>query len=100
MKRIRIAFTAFGFLAACAPKVTETITDKDNSGSVAAMSATATKGKSLYSKKCSKCHDLKVIDNYSKESWSKILPNMASKAELTQEERDQVTAYINWELEN
>ena len=57
-------------------------------------------GKTLYSQKCGKCHDLKSVDSYTEEQWSNILPKMGVKAKLTDEEYAQVNAYVLWELEN
>ncbi len=93
MKNFLFLFIATAVLVACSPKVTETETAD-------AMSAEAATGKSVFSQKCKKCHDLPVVDSYSKEKWDKILPVMSEKAKLIESERGQVEVYINWELEH
>jgi len=51
-------------------------------------------GKSVYTTKCTKCHALKVVDNYTVEKWTGILQSMIPKAKLDETESAQVTAYV------
>ena len=57
-------------------------------------------GRTIYQKKCHRCHKLKVIDNYSAEQWDNILPDMASKSRLSDADEALVKAYVVWELAN
>ena len=57
-------------------------------------------GKVVLLTKCAKCHDAPDVDSYSKEKWNKVLNPMIKKANLTEEEANNVTAYVYWELEN
>ena len=51
-------------------------------------------GSSIYSAKCTKCHAAKTVSNYTMRQWDSILKNMVPKAKLSNEEEEQVTAYI------
>src|SRR5438045_1560382 len=53
-----------------------------------------TAARTLYTNKCGTCHSLKSPDSRSEEAWRKIVPPMAQKAKLTQEEQDMVLAYV------
>jgi mono/diheme cytochrome c family protein len=53
-------------------------------------------GQQTYNVKCGKCHELKVANNYTKNRWDVVMKVMAPKAKLTQEETDNVLAYV-WE---
>ena len=57
-------------------------------------------GKVVLLTKCAKCHEAPDVDSYSKEKWDKVLNPMIQKANLTEEEANEVTAYVYWELEN
>jgi mono/diheme cytochrome c family protein len=83
-------------LIACSPKTTESITEADGNMPKAAIG----EGKVVYMKKCSRCHALKTVENFSREQWDNILPNMIRKAELSEEEAYQVTEYVHWEIDN
>ena len=52
-------------------------------------------GKTVYSTKCGRCHDLKNAADYTAERWEKILDEMAPKAKLSDDEKKQVAAYVN-----
>ena len=96
MKKLLFLFIAIGGAIACTPKTAEIIEEKDGGFPTVQIG----EGQSLFVSKCAKCHDLPVIDNYSKERWKDILPKMVVKAKLTDKEASKVEAYINWELEN
>ncbi len=51
-------------------------------------------GKTVFSTRCNKCHELKNPGNYTASSWNNILKRMAPNAHLTLTETDQVTAYL------
>lgn len=97
MKKFLFVFIAGVTVVACSPETTAVVTDSNDEG----MPKTAIgEGKVVYLKKCQKCHDLKKVEDFTAAEWKNILPKMAVKAELTEEEHEQVSAYINWELVN
>lgn len=57
-------------------------------------------GKVIYMRDCTKCHEQKKIKNFTSDQWANILPRMIIQAKLDDTESRQVTAYIEWELEN
>ena len=76
---------------ACAPKsTTEVVKEVEEVEMTTEMSA----GKAIYNTSCIKCHGLKVVENYTKAQWEKILPAMMEKAKLTEEDRQKVHAYV------
>jgi len=86
------------YLASCSPTTTEAVVE--NVSEVAAPTGEAAQGKTIYEEKCQKCHKLKIIDNYSTERWSEVLPVMAEKAKLEGSEETLIGQYVNWELSN
>jgi hypothetical protein len=52
------------------------------------------KGHTVFYTSCTKCHGAKDIPSRSEEQWAGALDQMAPKAELTSEEKDQVWKYI------
>jgi mono/diheme cytochrome c family protein len=51
-------------------------------------------GQNTYNTKCGKCHGLKVASNYTADRWISIMQVMATKAQLTAEEKENVLAYV------
>ena len=51
-------------------------------------------GQQTYNAKCGSCHGLKVTTNYTSERWASILAIMAPKANLTEDEKNNVYAYV------
>jgi mono/diheme cytochrome c family protein len=51
-------------------------------------------GMQTFNAKCGRCHGLKVTTNYTAERWASILAVMAPKANLTEEEKNNVYAYV------
>ncbi len=52
-------------------------------------------GRAIYLTTCTKCHKPKPIDDFSAEKWTtSILPKMAKKAKLTDQELDMLRAYV------
>lgn len=84
-------------LVSCSPKTTTVDTKEET---IKFPNATVEEGFNLQAQHCARCHKLKTVDNYSREQWDKILPNMARKAKLTAEQEATVNEYINWELNN
>ncbi len=57
-------------------------------------------GKVIFMRDCTRCHELKVVKSFTTTQWSNILPRMIIQARLNDTESRQVTAYIEWELDN
>jgi mono/diheme cytochrome c family protein len=53
-----------------------------------------TKGYDIYARSCHKCHGLKTPGNFTNEEWNKILPTMAKRAKLTENEIGLVHNYV------
>lgn len=103
MKKILFVFGLVALAAACTPKIVEVIDEPEPEVTVVtpdpnAMSADALTGKELFATKCTKCHEAKPIKVHTKEQWVGILANMIPKAKLDEVKGAQVTAYVNWEL--
>lgn len=96
MKKILFFFGILALTVACSPKSTEGVSDLEAEAPRTAIM----EGQILYVKKCTKCHEAKVIDNYTPEEWAKLLPIMSVKAKLSDTETHQVTEYVHSELEN
>jgi mono/diheme cytochrome c family protein len=97
MKFKALIFTAFVALASCSPKTTTVETKEE---SIKFPNAKVEEGFNLQAQHCTACHKLKTVDDYSREQWDKILPNMAKKAKITPEQEATINEYINWELQN
>ncbi len=52
------------------------------------------KGRSIYYGACMNCHEPKNINDYGLDEFSHILDNMARKAKLTPEEKNDVLRYV------
>jgi cytochrome c2 len=61
---------------------------------VAADPAMVEAGHAIFTTKCTKCHKLKIVENYTAERWTGILKAMVPKAKLDSTEAAQVTAYV------
>lgn len=57
-------------------------------------------GKVIFMRDCTRCHEQKNIESFTTTQWSNILPRMIIQAQLNDTESRQVTAYIEWKLEN
>ena len=53
-----------------------------------------TKGETIYTNRCGRCHSLKNTYRFSVEDWNAILPVMIKKAGLTEAEAGKVPAYV------
>ena len=51
-------------------------------------------GHEVYDGKCGQCHKLFEISQFTEEEWGKIIPSMARKARLTDDEHDKLVTYI------
>jgi len=61
----------------------------------AAHTALLTAGKTIYTGKCTRCHEAKPVANWNAEEWKPILKSMIKKTRLDSLESAQVTAYVN-----
>jgi len=52
------------------------------------------KGRQLYVLKCSGCHSLHRPDELSPQQWEKTVPEMMTRAKLTQEEAMLIVRYL------
>ncbi len=96
MKKI-ILIGVVAILASCTPKTAEVV---ETATPVTYPTAEIAQGKGLYDSKCSACHKLKTVDNFTTEQWAKILPNMAKQAKLPDSETALIQEFITWELAN
>ena len=51
-------------------------------------------GRRILSTRCIACHGLEPIQKFSPEQWHSIVAQMAERAKLSPEEREQVTSYL------
>ncbi len=51
-------------------------------------------GQATFNAKCGKCHGLKPAQDYTATRWAQILAVMAPRANLTEEERNNVYEYV------
>ena len=100
MKRtIKILFlltTVFG-LWYCSPKVLPPTSSELNQlkqSNPETDTSTIVRGYDVYARSCHKCHGLKNPANFTNEQWNKILPVMAKRAKLTQDEVGLVHTYV------
>lgn len=70
---------------------TPTEIDVQNSG---ASLENLTKGQTIYSTSCTKCHSIDPPEKYTKAEWDKILPRMSKKAKLTASDSEILGVYI------
>ncbi len=54
------------------------------------------KGKVVFETNCNKCHDLNKPADFTQQRWMGIIRWMAPKAKLTNEQKDQVLAYVQF----
>jgi nitrate/TMAO reductase-like tetraheme cytochrome c subunit len=96
MKKI-ILIGVVAFFASCTPKTAEVV---ETAAPIIYPTTEIAQGKGLYDAKCSQCHKLKVVDKFTTEEWAKILPDMAGKAKLPDNETAMIQEFITWELNN
>jgi mono/diheme cytochrome c family protein len=51
-------------------------------------------GKTIFETRCNRCHDLKIVDAYTTERWSSILPTMIPRARLNDEQAKELRSYV------
>ncbi|MCH2231420.1 MAG: cytochrome c [Crocinitomicaceae bacterium] len=98
MKKLTFFVGTTFFVLACSPKTTEAVVETVTEAEVVAPTIAIAQGKTIYDSKCQGCHNLKKVGDYNATQWSKILPNMARQANLSDEQTALVDQYINWEI--
>ena len=95
---LQLAFASALVLASQSCKNTAEIsTPTDEDG---LLKADVGEGKVIYMRDCTRCHEQKKIENFTSAQWANILPRMIIQASLNDTESRQVTAYVEWKLEN
>jgi len=79
---------------AMTPETTLSESLKGSGETVAADANLLAAGKTVYETKCIRCHAMKPVAAFTEPRWDGILRIMAPKANLTQVETEQVTAYV------
>lgn len=89
MKKAIIIFVSITALfVACSPKTTPQSVVEPVSSEPMAM------GKSLYVARCSKCHELPKVGDFTAKKWTGIVDWMAPKAKLSTQEKQMVLNYV------
>ena len=91
-KLIAIA-SVFTLTLACSPKIQLPSEDKLPPPEIP-MSPELVEGKTLFLNNCSKCHDLYSPKDFNAEQWKPIMLSMQKKAEISDEEREKIYAYL------
>jgi mono/diheme cytochrome c family protein len=91
-KLIAIA-SVFILTLACSPKIQLPSEDKLPPPEIP-MSPELVEGKTLFLSNCSKCHDLYSPKDFNAEQWKPIMLSMQKKAEISDEEREKIYAYL------
>ena len=92
-KLIAIA-SVFTLTLACSPKIQLPSEDKLPPPPEIPMSPELVEGKTLFLNNCSKCHDLYIPKDFNAEQWKPIMLSMQKKAEISDEEREKIYAYL------
>jgi hypothetical protein len=92
-KLIAIA-SVFTLTLACSPKIQLPSEDKLPPPPEIPMSPELVEGKTLFLNNCSKCHDLYSPKDFNAEQWKPIMLSMQKKAEISDEEREKIYAYL------
>ena len=75
------------------PSTTQTTTEPAPTAVVSTDPVVIEAGHAIFTTKCTKCHALKVVGDYTTDRWAGILKSMIPKAKLDDTEAAQVTAY-------
>ena len=73
-----------------APPVTPTFLAAAGGGDAQAL----TEGHSLYTNRCTECHDLELIDSRTASSWQKMVEGMSRRAGLNEAQQSRIMDYI------
>jgi cytochrome c len=100
MKRtIKLILSLFvvSFLLYCSPKVlppTSSDLSQIKQVNPDVDTSSVARGYTIFARSCHKCHGLKNPANYTIEKWDKVLPVMAKKAKLNEDETGLVKIYV------
>jgi hypothetical protein len=103
MKKLLVLFMMITIALACHKKAIPTITSRTEfpepppkpvSTVVENSPEAIAAGKTVYTGKCNRCHDLKEPIVYTQERWTSILKSMIPRARLNEEQAKQLTAYV------
>jgi len=98
MKKYIIALSILAAVitvVSCSPKLAKTTSSETPTTPTTAFTAQELEhGKILMEGNCARCHKLKAPENYTAESWTKILKRMIPKSKATDEENAKISAYI------
>lgn len=97
MKKISIAILGL-LLFSCASK-NKTVTQVEEKVVVVTTfdEKAVAAGQVTYKANCAKCHKLYDPKDFNMEAWKPILDSMAKKAKLTDDQKNQVLAYLSYE---
>jgi len=86
--------TFIGLLYACSPKIAQ-LPPPPPVAPIAELPSEKTKdGKTLYLNNCTNCHGLYKGSDFSPEAWKPILLKMQKQAQISDEERELIYAYL------
>jgi mono/diheme cytochrome c family protein len=97
MRRIKWLFPALilGISVSCTKTPTASLYVPTSSDATAtATLADLQQGRTLYIDNCGSCHNLYSPDDYSKSSWTNIMPGMESKTGMNGAQVTLVTKYV------
>lgn len=81
-------------LVATVTPATQSIPAQSKEGQKQDIPSESESGKSLYSSKCSRCHALKNVGDYTYGQWEPILKKMIPRANLNEDEKTQLLEFI------
>ncbi len=96
MKKIIGVALIIMFLFSCASKTNVPTTEKNSVSTVTKEFVSVEAGKSLYENNCAKCHKLYDPKAYTAERWTGILKWMQPKAQITDEQREEIYRYVTF----
>jgi mono/diheme cytochrome c family protein len=98
MKKVFALCAFIVVIAAChkktVPATTQTMPEPAPNAVVSTDPVVVEAGHVVYTTKCTKCHGLKTVGDYTADRWTGILKSMIPKAKLDDTESGQVTAYV------
>lgn len=99
MKKIIASVFIAGFIVACSPKTAPTGTSAALPAleNVSTESTDVAAGQVIFTTKCTKCHKAKdeYVANHTYTEATGVLNAMSKKAKLSQDEMNQLAAYVN-----
>ena len=87
-----LAFTGCSTLDQTAPPVSPAMSAHASRQGVPASSLEV--GRRVLATRCANCHSLEPIGKFSAEEWGEIVEDMSDRAGLNEEQKRQVTAYL------